>query len=174
MRRMRHVVYDVSDVATWASWASVGLVWALAAMRQREPVKRRSGSDTASRAGAAAGLVIAGTPHSIWRVVTVGWPLMRVAGVPVLVCATAGTIWARIALGRMWSSGAVARAHHALRTTGPYGLSRHPIYTGILGMAAATAPTQGLGRWGALAGGGPKRFPVENPPPGGAPDAAVP
>ena len=91
---MRHVVYDVSDVTTWACWAAIGLVWAVGA-RRGTPVRRREGGDAASKAGAAAGVLIAGTPHSWWRAIAVGWPLLRAAGVPVLIGATAGTVWAR-------------------------------------------------------------------------------
>jgi protein-S-isoprenylcysteine O-methyltransferase Ste14 len=64
--------------------------------------------------------------------------------------ATAATIWARIALGTMWSSTPVARENHGLRTTGPYAITRHPIYTGVLAMLAGTAVMQGSGRWVAL------------------------
>src|SRR5579872_4508963 len=42
---------------------------------------------------------------------------------------------------------AVAKRGHELRTTGPYGITRHPIYTGVLGMLAGTALIDGLGRW---------------------------
>jgi protein-S-isoprenylcysteine O-methyltransferase Ste14 len=50
----------------------------------------------------------------------------------------------------MWSSGAVARKGGGLRTDGPYAVTRHPIYTGIVAMLAGTALTQGGGRWAAL------------------------
>jgi protein-S-isoprenylcysteine O-methyltransferase Ste14 len=47
----------------------------------------------------------------------------------------------------MWTSSAVVKEGHVLRTDGPYGITRHPIYTGILAMLSATALTAGLGRW---------------------------
>jgi len=53
----------------------------------------------------------------------------------------------------MWSSPAVARPEHQLVTTGPYALSRHPIYSGVIGMLAASALAQGFGRWIAVAAG---------------------
>ena len=56
-----------------------------------------------------------------------------------LVAATAFTIWARLALGSMWSmSPDVLQQHHELRTDGPYAVTRHPIYTGLLGMLLGT------------------------------------
>ena len=40
--------------------------------------------------------------------------------------------WARISLGRNWSSAPMIREQHELIRSGPYRLVRHPIYTGIL------------------------------------------
>src|SRR5262245_9526769 len=47
--------------------------------------------------------------------------------------------WARVHLGRFWSGTVTLKADHALIRTGPYGLVRHPIYTGLLLAAAGTA-----------------------------------
>jgi protein-S-isoprenylcysteine O-methyltransferase Ste14 len=46
--------------------------------------------------------------------------------------------WARIHLGRFWSSAITRKEGHRLIDTGPYGLVRHPIYTGLLGAILAT------------------------------------
>lgn len=37
-----------------------------------------------------------------------------------------------------------------MRTNGPYGITRHPIYTGILGMLIGTTLAAGVGRWALL------------------------
>lgn len=42
------------------------------------------------------------------------------------------TVWARRYLGRNWSGTVTLKSDHELVTTGPYGLVRHPIYTGLL------------------------------------------
>jgi len=47
--------------------------------------------------------------------------------------------WARITLGRLWSSGVTVKADHDMITAGPYRLVRHPIYSGILLSVIATA-----------------------------------
>ena len=39
----------------------------------------------------------------------------------------------------------VVQDHHQLRTDGPYGVTRHPIYTGLTGMLIGTALFDGLG-----------------------------
>jgi len=45
---------------------------------------------------------------------------------------------ARRALGPAWSSAVVAPPGHEVVTRGPYGLVRHPLYLGVLLMAAGT------------------------------------
>jgi protein-S-isoprenylcysteine O-methyltransferase Ste14 len=46
--------------------------------------------------------------------------------------------WARIHLGRFWSSTITRKQDHQVIDTGPYGLVRHPIYTGLIGAILAT------------------------------------
>jgi len=40
--------------------------------------------------------------------------------------------WARIHLGTLWSARVTRKEDHRIVDTGPYGIVRHPIYTGIL------------------------------------------
>ena len=48
------------------------------------------------------------------------------------------TWWARIHLGRFWSNAITHKEDHRIVDTGPYGLVRHPIYTGqIIGLLAS-------------------------------------
>ena len=57
------------------------------------------------------------------------------------------TIWARLVLGVMWSGAPAVKQEHQLRTGGPYGVTRHPIYTGMLGMFLGCLLVAGGGRW---------------------------
>jgi len=59
-------------------------------------------------------------------------------------------IWARVTIGRNWSARVTVKEEHELIQRGPYGLVRHPIYTGILSMALGSALL--VGRAGAVAG----------------------
>ncbi|MGD0189370.1 MAG: isoprenylcysteine carboxylmethyltransferase family protein [Rhizomicrobium sp.] len=47
--------------------------------------------------------------------------------------------WARLHLGRLWSGFVTLKEGHRIVDTGPYGLVRHPIYSGIMMAALATA-----------------------------------
>jgi protein-S-isoprenylcysteine O-methyltransferase Ste14 len=70
------------------------------------------------------------------------------AGVAVTVAGLLFAVWARVYLGQNWSSAVTIKEDHELVQTGPYGLVRHPIYTGILtgilGSAIAIGEVRGL------------------------------
>ncbi|MFI5235574.1 MAG: methyltransferase family protein [Gemmatimonadales bacterium] len=61
-------------------------------------------------------------------------------------------VWARIHIGRNWSARVAIKEDHELIRTGPYARVRHPIYSGMLLAALATAIA--VGRWRALVGFG--------------------
>jgi len=48
-------------------------------------------------------------------------------------------IWARVYIGRNWSSAVTIKVGHQLVRTGPYAWVRHPIYSGILLAVLGTA-----------------------------------
>ncbi|MGD0612375.1 MAG: isoprenylcysteine carboxylmethyltransferase family protein [Anaerolineales bacterium] len=65
-----------------------------------------------------------------------------------LIVSTGLTLWARLAIGTMWSNQPETKVGHELRTSGPYQISRHPIYTGMIGMLLASLIVSGLnGLW---------------------------
>jgi protein-S-isoprenylcysteine O-methyltransferase Ste14 len=78
-------------------------------------------------------------------------PILRVGngGTYVLgVVALAGVLftwWARIHLGRFWSNAITRKEGHRVIDTGPYGLVRHPIYTGLIAAMLATGVAVGTG-----------------------------
>jgi protein-S-isoprenylcysteine O-methyltransferase Ste14 len=53
------------------------------------------------------------------------------------------SIWARRHLGRYWSARVTLKEGHKVIESGPYGLVRHPIYSGLLLSMAATVMTIG-------------------------------
>ena len=75
----------------------------------------------------------------LWRTPdAIAWGLVVIAVAGLLF-----TWWARIHLGRLWSSAVGRKADHRIVDTGPYGIVRHPIYTGITLAASATAGLRG-------------------------------
>lgn len=72
-----------------------------------------------------------------------------VAGV-VVVLGLSFTWWGRIHLGRFWSNAITHKEDHRIIDTGPYGMVRHPIYTGqIIGLLATGLA---IGNWAAMLG----------------------
>ena len=51
--------------------------------------------------------------------------------------------WARIHLGQLWSAFVTRKSDHHIIDTGPYGIVRHPIYTGIIVATIAVAIVKG-------------------------------
>ena len=84
-------------------------------------------------------------PHRFWSDFRVRSPWLPYAGDTVLLASTSLAIYARVVLGRFWSSAPMVKEGHRLRTTGPYRITRHPIYTGILGMVLGSVLIYGLG-----------------------------
>ena len=72
---------------------------------------------------------------------------VRVLGLAVLAVSTVFTLWARFSLGTMWSVAPKVQGDHRLRTHGPYAVTRHPIYTGLLGMMLGATLVSGIGQW---------------------------
>ena len=67
-----------------------------------------------------------------------GWLLVAVA-----MLGLAFTWWARLHLGMLWSGSVTRKADHRIIESGPYGMVRHPIYTGVLVALYATALERG-------------------------------
>jgi len=77
----------------------------------------------------------------------VGALWIRVLGLAVLAASTVFTLWARFSLGTMWNGVPQVKDDHQLRTHGPYAVTRHPIYTGLLGMLLGATLLSGIGQW---------------------------
>lgn len=63
----------------------------------------------------------------------------RWVGLFLFLAGMAFCIWARMTLGRNWSSNVAVKVDHTLVVRGPYRLVRHPIYTGLLLAMLGTA-----------------------------------
>lgn len=143
--------HEAPSVALTACWGLWGLAWLLGAVynaRCAPAVRERAGSVRIWAIGIVAYLLLRlAVPARVWRLPTLRSPWLAAAGIVLLVAGTAFTLWARGVLGTMWTASAVLKEGHSLRTDGPYAVTRHPIYTGMLTMLAGTALAEGLGLW---------------------------
>jgi protein-S-isoprenylcysteine O-methyltransferase Ste14 len=140
-----------STVVVWVCWGLFGLVWMIGAAYnalRAAAVRQRSAPAYLWLPGAVAAWVIfRAVPGAAWHSLSAQTAWLQLIGLPVLVASTAFTLWARVVLGTMWTASPAAKDAHVLHTEGPYAITRHPIYTGILGMLLGTAAAGGLGRW---------------------------
>ena len=132
-------------------WGAVALAWLGGAIyyESRSPAERTRRSFV-SPIWISAVIVVAlfvGVPWSDWLPLEVHATWVRALGLAILLGAAALTVWARLALGAMWSAAPTVKQEHKLRTGGPYAITRHPIYTGLLAMLLGTALVAGGGRW---------------------------
>jgi protein-S-isoprenylcysteine O-methyltransferase Ste14 len=136
------------ETATRTMWLAWWASWLLAAAWSDRAVKRPSTPlHLVYRllAGLGVMLLFGLYPHArraeiiLWRTpVALAWAL-----VPAALAGLLFAWWARIHLGRLWSSSVSRKADHHVVDTGPYGIVRHPIYTGIIFASAATAAMRG-------------------------------
>ena len=79
--------------------------------------------------------LIRGLASPLWsEPVPVGWGLFALVVMGFAFC-----WWARLHLGRLWSGFVTLKEDHHIVDTGPYGLVRHPIYSGVMFASLVTA-----------------------------------
>ena len=138
-------------VAGIASWGTVVIVWLAGALyNARRAPKERIRAESRPVALAVATFLACSIVLVVGRgfvqnlVVDAAW--LQFLGLLVLIASTAFALWARLSLGTSWSMAPEVGGDRRLRTEGPYAVTRHPIYTGLLGMIVGTALLAGLGQ----------------------------
>lgn len=84
-------------------------------------------------------------PAGVWRPVTLHSHVLDDLGSLLIIASSLLMVWARLVLGNMWAGRPMVQEGHELRTGGPYGLVRHPIYTGIIGLVLGLTMLDGFG-----------------------------
>lgn len=125
----------------WVVWL---VTWWAAAFWSTRAVQRPAlGSQLAYRAFVIAGCVLLfGLTNGGHATGPLLWRPGAIASTPFIGATIAGfafSWWARWTIGALWSSSVTRKADHSIVDAGPYGLVRHPIYTGVIASAFATA-----------------------------------
>jgi protein-S-isoprenylcysteine O-methyltransferase Ste14 len=131
-------------VGLWLAW---GLSWIAAALwSDRAEARVGLGAELGYRLVLIAGAVLLAVPahgyHGPMRLWSPGWTGAWTC-TALIAAGFAFCWWARIHLGRLWSGSITRKAGHHVVDSGPYGLVRHPIYTGVLLATWATAAVKG-------------------------------
>ena len=134
-----------------ACWGTVVVVWLVGAVYNAVQAPRDAIRMPSSSVSLVAGTIVVCSVvlllgRAIGQGLTTDALWVRLLGLAVLAGSTLFALWARFSLGTSWSVGPRVGGDRRLRTTGPYSVTRHPIYTGLVGMLLGTTLSAGIGQ----------------------------
>jgi protein-S-isoprenylcysteine O-methyltransferase Ste14 len=142
-------VYHTLIPALWYLWLAG---WMLAAFRTKQVLRAESIASRLSHMiplGLGIALLVSNRFAGPWLATRLyhQTELTFWSGAALVALGLGFAVWARVHLAGNWSSTVTLKQGHSLTRTGPYRLTRHPIYTGILlailGSAIAEAEWRG-------------------------------
>ena len=139
-----HVIAADTITILWAIWLTV---WVMCVFGNKRTVYRQAWPQYVPLVliAVCGGLVIQFLPHPFSRLVPIT-TAGDATGVGLCGAGLGWSIWARIMLGGNWSGMVTLKQDHELIQDGPYRITRHPIYTGLItaiaGSFLAAMPTR--------------------------------
>ncbi len=143
-----------AEIQKWVGFLWVGFVvlWLIAAFAQKRTVRRESVASRLSyvSVAVAAALLMTypelglGLLSKLFVPETLPYAFL---GLGLTIAGFTFAIWARVHLGRNWSGTVTIKKDHELIRSGPYGIVRHPIYTGSLLALLGASIVFGSTRW---------------------------
>jgi protein-S-isoprenylcysteine O-methyltransferase Ste14 len=130
-------------------WTVLWLFWLVAALARKRSVQRQSSASSFVQSVPVIAAFFLLFAHHMWP----HWlrrrffpesdmPLLW-AGLALTAAGIGFAIWARLWIGRNWSSAVTIKEQHELIQNGPYRFVRHPIYSGLLLAFLGTAIVHG-------------------------------
>jgi protein-S-isoprenylcysteine O-methyltransferase Ste14 len=133
-------------------WEALGVIWLISLPFAKRAIRLQSRGSRLFQLGLFA-LALSLVGFDWFRRGWLGTPLRpesyfyELLGLVLTITGCMLAIWARLTLGRNWSAQATLKDQHELIEKGPYGLARHPIYSGMLLACAGTTLVFGEWRW---------------------------
>ena len=136
----------LTGIVILACWVSVALYWNISARSVKSAAEKQSFVARLARMPVWLGflLFLAAWVYPLGMVVIRRTVFSDSIGVAICALGSFVAIWSRKTLGAEWSQDVELKQGHKLVERGPYGLMRHPIYTGHLLMGLGTAIASGL------------------------------
>jgi protein-S-isoprenylcysteine O-methyltransferase Ste14 len=134
---MRDVNVEIAGLLLACIWITFWVYWFISAARTRSSTKSRQPFPpllliTFMLILAWALLASTAPPDLLQERVIPAGGGVDLAGLAITVLGLGFAVWARVHLGKNWSSRPTIRVGHTLVRTGPYRFVRNPIYTGLL------------------------------------------
>ena len=149
----------MAEFVSWQAVTTLWMVWLLYWIASAWGVRRNERGETAGQRLQTA-LVLAFGAFLIFGRATPLGPLndrfvansfdLRAVALILVIAGLGFSAWARVHLGKFWSSRVTLKEGHQLIQSGPYARVRHPIYSGIALAMVGTALFSG--QWRALIG----------------------